>query len=126
MLVRAVYHGTPDEQFEATQKFRKLLSIGKSSHSHVLLRFAATDRDRKPRLPAERNPPIHEVIQQGVIPKFVEFLKNFQYPKLQVSVSPGRLVIQRPYSVHVPLRTAAAAAAGPPLPRVSEAHACLP
>lgn len=29
VLVRQVYHGTPDEQFEATQKFRKLLSIGK-------------------------------------------------------------------------------------------------
>ena len=28
-MVRQVYQGTPEEQFNATQKFRKLLSIGK-------------------------------------------------------------------------------------------------
>jgi len=57
-MVRQVYQGTPEEQFNATQKFRKLLSI-------------------------ERNPPIQEVISHNVVPKFVEFLKNFSYPQLQ-------------------------------------------
>jgi Armadillo/beta-catenin-like repeat len=33
---------------------------------------------------AERNPPIEEVIKQGVIPRFVEFLKRADMPQLQV------------------------------------------
>lgn len=58
MMVRGVYSTNVHEQYEATQKFRKLLSI-------------------------ERNPPIEEVIKQGVIPKFVEFLKQNDWPQLQ-------------------------------------------
>lgn len=57
-MVRGVYSSNVSEQHEATQKFRKLLSI-------------------------ERNPPIEEVIKQGVIPKFVEFLKRNDCPQLQ-------------------------------------------
>eukprot|EP01138_Halocafeteria_seosinensis_P010797 gb/GECG01011027.1/.p1 GENE.gb/GECG01011027.1/~~gb/GECG01011027.1/.p1 ORF type:complete len:545 (+),score=86.22 gb/GECG01011027.1/:1-1635(+) len=51
---------TPDEnvQVEATTKFRKWLSI-------------------------ERNPPIQEVINAGVVPKFVEFLQYEANTKLQ-------------------------------------------
>lgn len=35
--------------------------------------------------PAERNPPIEEVISQGVIPRFVQFLQRGDLPQLQVS-----------------------------------------
>ncbi len=33
---------------------------------------------------AERNPPIEEVISQGVIPRFVQFLQRNDLPQLQV------------------------------------------
>lgn len=58
MMVNGVFHGNVNEQYEATQRFRKLLSI-------------------------ERNPPIEEVIKTGVIPKFVEFLQRSDAPLLQ-------------------------------------------
>eukprot|EP00199_Chlamydomonas_sp_CCMP681_P000137 CAMPEP_0119102220 /NCGR_PEP_ID=MMETSP1180-20130426/1038_1 /TAXON_ID=3052 ORGANISM="Chlamydomonas cf sp, Strain CCMP681" /NCGR_SAMPLE_ID=MMETSP1180 /ASSEMBLY_ACC=CAM_ASM_000741 /LENGTH=543 /DNA_ID=CAMNT_0007086467 /DNA_START=102 /DNA_END=1733 /DNA_ORIENTATION=+ len=58
VMVAGVFSNNVQEQYEATQKFRKLLSI-------------------------ERNPPIEEVIKQGVIPKFVEFLQNSEAPQLQ-------------------------------------------
>ncbi|KAF5752163.1 importin subunit alpha-1 isoform X1 [Tripterygium wilfordii] len=45
-------------QLEATTQFRKLLSI-------------------------ERSPPIEEVIQAGVVPRFVEFLMREDFPELQ-------------------------------------------
>ncbi|XP_022856301.1 importin subunit alpha-2-like [Olea europaea var. sylvestris] len=45
-------------QLEATTQFRKLLSI-------------------------ERSPPIEEVIQSGVVPRFVEFLTREDFPQLQ-------------------------------------------
>jgi hypothetical protein len=35
---------------------------------------------------AERNPPIVEVINQGVIPQFVKFLQRYDMPPLQVFV----------------------------------------
>ena len=33
---------------------------------------------------AERNPPIQEVIDAGVVPRFVEFLVRYEFPQLQV------------------------------------------
>merc|ERR1719272_377899 len=48
----------PQSQFNATQQFRKLLSI-------------------------EQNPPIQEVIAAGVVPRFVQFLKEVARPDLQ-------------------------------------------
>lgn len=48
----------PQAQFNSTQQYRKLLSI-------------------------EQNPPIHEVIQAGVVPRFVSFLKEVSRPDLQ-------------------------------------------
>lgn len=57
-MVAGVWSDHPTDQFNATQKFRKLLSI-------------------------ERNPPIDDVIKQGVIPRFVHFLEKVDFPKLQ-------------------------------------------
>jgi hypothetical protein len=36
---------------------------------------------------AERSPPIEEVIQAGVVPRFVELLVREDFPQLQVCVS---------------------------------------
>eukprot|EP00389_Voromonas_pontica_P010872 GDKH01016573.1.p1 GENE.GDKH01016573.1~~GDKH01016573.1.p1 ORF type:complete len:536 (-),score=184.00 GDKH01016573.1:252-1859(-) len=58
MMVAGVMSDNPDEQYKWTQQFRKLLSI-------------------------QNNPPISEVIEAGVIQRFVEFLKVFDRPQLQ-------------------------------------------
>jgi len=50
-LVQAVYSNNVSDQLPATMQFRKLLS-------------------------KEKNPPIDEVINANVIPRFVEFLKS--------------------------------------------------
>nr|GEU61900.1 importin subunit alpha-2-like [Tanacetum cinerariifolium] len=57
-MVAAVWSPDNSLQFEATTHFRKLLSI-------------------------ERSPPIEEVIQSGVVPRFVEFLMREDFPQLQ-------------------------------------------
>ncbi|CAL9107688.1 unnamed protein product [Musa textilis] len=57
-MVTGVYSDDSTLQLEATTQFRKLLSI-------------------------ERSPPIEEVIQSGVVPRFVEFLTREDYPQLQ-------------------------------------------
>ncbi|KAI4349889.1 hypothetical protein L6164_010432 [Bauhinia variegata] len=58
VMVQGVWSDDPAAQLEATTQFRKLLSI-------------------------ERSPPIDEVIQAGVVPKFVEFLGRHDLPQLQ-------------------------------------------
>lgn len=57
-LIAAVCSNDPNSQVEATTQFRKLLSI-------------------------ERNPPIQEVINAGVVPRFVQFLTVANNPQLQ-------------------------------------------
>lgn len=57
-LVEGVASQDPAKQFAATQHFRKILSI-------------------------EQNPPIQEVIELGVVPRFVMFLKDINRPDLQ-------------------------------------------
>ncbi|CAN4108930.1 unnamed protein product [Withania somnifera] len=58
VMVQGVWSEDPAAQIEATTHFRKLLSI-------------------------ERSPPIDEVINAGVIPRFVEFLRRHDLPQLQ-------------------------------------------
>eukprot|EP00939_MAST-03C_sp_MAST-3C-sp1_P004981 g4981.t1 len=58
LLCKKIVSDDPARQLEATTQFRKLLSI-------------------------EKNPPIKEVIEVGVVPTFVEFLKASHDPKLQ-------------------------------------------
>ncbi|KAK9068366.1 hypothetical protein SSX86_012483 [Deinandra increscens subsp. villosa] len=57
-MVAGVYSNDNNLQLEATTQFRKLLSI-------------------------ERSPPIEEVIQSGVVPRFVEFLMREDFPQVQ-------------------------------------------
>lgn len=57
-MISGVWSEDPNTQVEATYQFRKLLSI-------------------------ERNPPIQEVIDAGVVPRFVEFLLFSDFPQLQ-------------------------------------------
>ncbi|KAJ6973909.1 importin subunit alpha-1-like isoform X1 [Populus alba x Populus x berolinensis] len=57
-MVAGVWTEDGNLQLEATTQFRKLLSI-------------------------ERSPPIEEVIQAGVVPRFVQFLMREDFPQLQ-------------------------------------------
>ncbi|KAF2289118.1 hypothetical protein GH714_028997 [Hevea brasiliensis] len=57
-MVAGVWSDDGSLQLDATAQFRKLLSI-------------------------ERSPPIEEVIQSGVVPRFVEFLVREDFPQLQ-------------------------------------------
>lgn len=68
-MITGVFSDEPDRQLDATTKFRKLLS-------------------------KEKNPPIEKVIECGVVPRFVEFLRNgqsmLQVSSLTLATCPGR------------------------------------
>lgn len=57
-MVQGVMGNDPAVQTESTTQFRRLLSI-------------------------EKNPPIQQVIDAGVVPRFVEFLQRDDNPALQ-------------------------------------------
>ena len=63
-MVKDVFSDDPARQSDAATKFRKLLS--------------------------EKNPPIEQVIECGVVPRFVQFLQGDHYI-LQVSRAPFRV-----------------------------------
>ncbi|XP_021672815.2 importin subunit alpha [Hevea brasiliensis] len=58
VMVAGVWSEDRNSQLEATTHFRKLLSI-------------------------ERSPPINEVVQSGVVPRFIQFLARDDFPQLQ-------------------------------------------
>lgn len=75
-MVQAVLTEDRAAQLEATTRFRKLLSIGTNHLSEPVLLTCFI---------AERNPPIQEVIGAGVVPRFIQFLKCYDNPQLQVA-----------------------------------------
>lgn len=58
-MIADLYSMVEEEQLRAIQKFRKLLS-------------------------KDPNPPIDDVIQAGIVPRFVDFLRNNANTTLQV------------------------------------------
>ncbi|XP_010482208.1 PREDICTED: importin subunit alpha-5-like [Camelina sativa] len=57
-MIAGVFSDDPSLQLESTTRFRRVLSL-------------------------ERTPPIDSVIKCGVVPRFVEFLKKDDYPRIQ-------------------------------------------
>lgn len=92
-MVQGVWSENLEQQVEATTQFRKLLSIGKLRSLACRLCVVLIEAGgHVHRYIAERNPPIEEVISQGVIPRFVQFLQRQDAPHLQVKLFPVHLI----------------------------------
>lgn len=86
-MVAGVWSNDNNLQLEATTQFRKLLSIGMTKPapaSFMLVSFNFLYDLTCGLWLTERSPPIEEVIQSGVVPRFVEFLMREDFPQLQV------------------------------------------
>ena len=99
MMVVGVWSEDPQQQLESTTQFRKLLSIGPPRPAFLVTPLlppapGAGTPDRLFR--AERNPPIDEVIAQGVIPRFVQFLQRSDLSQLQVRPACPSPCMRRP------------------------------
>ena len=95
-MVAGVWSDNSNLQLEATTQFRKLLSIGTfcALHCVICLFSCSSSFDMNVYIVlitvltiAERSPPIEEVIQSGVVPRFVEFLVREDFPQLQVLIT---------------------------------------
>lgn len=87
-MITGVFSDDPSLQLEYTTRFRKILSLGK-----IPLTFLDLDLKRYELyhllkwflyICSDSSPPIDKMIKSGVVPRFVEFLKKNDYPKLQV------------------------------------------
>lgn len=88
-MVTGVWTDDNNLQLEATTQFRKLLSIGLGSVSLCLICCLVNFNGALVNLVfcvSERSPPIEEVIQTGVVSRFVEFLMREDFPQLQVCI----------------------------------------
>jgi len=105
-MVAGIWTNDNNMQFETTTQFRKMLSIGKILVYAICFSFwfwMWIVFDKFCFVLSERSPPIEEVIQAGVVPRFVEFLMREDFPMLQVCNRVLICVINIHLCLYVPL-----------------------